>query len=110
VWAPVVVKAYPVADDAAGMLQGFKPVPVSTLLFKRSDDSLHHAVLLRAVRRDELLAKPVAANQCRVAATGKNEPVVRPKQERLRDTAQRAEAGDQGVLQGAASGCSLAAA
>jgi len=63
-----------------------------------------------AVRRDELLAKPVAANQCRVAATGKNEPVVRPKQERLRDTAQRAEAGDQCVLQGAASGCSLAAA
>ncbi len=38
-WASVVVKAYPVADHAAGMLQGFKAVPVGTLLFERSNES-----------------------------------------------------------------------
>ena len=52
----MVVEAYPVADDTAGMLQRLEAVPVGTLLFKRSDDSLDHTVLLRAVRRDELLA------------------------------------------------------
>src|SRR5690606_5460951 len=98
------------ADHAAGMLQGFEAVPMGTLLFKRPDDPFHHAVLLWAMRRDELLAQAVAANQRRVAATRKNEAIVRPKQERLGDTAQRAEAGDQGVFQGAACGCGLAAA
>jgi len=51
VWTPVVVKAYPVADHAAGMLQGFESMPVGTLFCKRSDDPFHHAVLLRAARR-----------------------------------------------------------
>src|SRR5690606_23057634 len=84
--APVVVKAYPVADHATSVLQGFEAVPVGTLLFKRSDDPFHHAVLLWAVWRNELLAQAVAANQRRIAATGKNETVVRPKQERFGDT------------------------
>lgn len=47
--APVVVKAYPVANDTAGMLYGFEAVAVGTLLFKRSDHSLDHAILLWAV-------------------------------------------------------------
>src|SRR5690606_6863803 len=68
-----------------------------------------HAVLLWAMGRDELLLKAVAANQCGIAATGKNEPVVRPKQERRRHTAQCPEAGNQCVLQGAASRRRLAA-
>ncbi len=78
-WASVVVKAYPVADHAAGMLQGFKAVPVGTLLFERSNDAFDHTVLLRAMWRDEFLSKAVAANQCGIATTGKNEPIVRPK-------------------------------
>ena len=96
--APVVIKAYPVADHAAGMLQGFEAVPMGTLLFKCSDDPFHHAVLLWAVRRDELLAQAVTAYQCRVAATRKNEAIVRPQQERLRNTTQGAKACDQGVF------------
>jgi len=76
VWAPVVVKAYPVANYAAGVLQGFEAVPVSTLLFKRSDNSFHHAVLLRAMRRDELLAQAITTDQRCIAATGENEPIV----------------------------------
>jgi len=76
VWAPVVVKAYPVANDTAGMLYGFEAVAVGTLLFKRSDHSLDHAVLLWAVGRDELLTQAVTTHQGRVAARGKNQPVV----------------------------------
>jgi len=62
------------------------------------------------MRRDELLAQAVAANQRRIAATGKDQAIVRPKQKRLRDAAQCAEAGDQGVLQCATGSCGLAAA
>jgi len=83
---------------------------MSALLFKRPDDPFDHTILLWAMRRDELLPKAVAGHQRGVAAAGKNEPVVRPKQERLWHTAQRTEAGDQSVLQSAAGGCRLAAA
>jgi hypothetical protein len=36
------------------------------LLFQRADHSFHHAVLFGRVRRDELLAKSVAAHQLRI--------------------------------------------
>ncbi len=49
--------------------------------FSVRDHALHHAVLLGRVRRDELLAQAVAANQCGVAATGEDQAVVRAKQE-----------------------------
>ena len=56
VWALVVVERDPVADHAAGVLQGLKAVPTRALLFQGSDNALHHAVLLRTMRRDEFLA------------------------------------------------------
>lgn len=46
----------------------------------------------------KLLAQAVTAYQCRLATTRKSEAIVRPQQERLRKTAQGAEAGDQCVL------------
>lgn len=64
----MVVKADPIPDDTAGVLQGLEPVAVNALIFKGSDDPLDHAVLFRAVGRDELLAQPIAFNQGRVAA------------------------------------------
>ncbi len=57
--APVVVKAYPVPYDTAGMLDGLEAAPMRALFFQRADHTLDHAVLLWAVRRDELLAQPV---------------------------------------------------
>jgi len=56
--APMVTKCNSVADHAAGMLQGFEAMPVHALLLQRSDHALHHAVLLRAVRRYEFLLQP----------------------------------------------------
>lgn len=57
----MVVKTDPVANHTAGMLDGFEAVPMGTLLFKSPDDAFHHAILLWAMLRDELLAQAVAA-------------------------------------------------
>ena len=68
----VVVEADPVADHSAGVLQRLEAMPMYALLFERTDHSLHQAVLLRRVGRDELLSKSVAAYQCGEAATGED--------------------------------------
>jgi len=54
-WALVVVKGDPVTDGTAGVLNAFKALPVRALLLKRTNDTFHHAVLLWAMWRDELL-------------------------------------------------------
>src|ERR1700761_6140099 len=95
---PGVVEANPVADDSAGVLQGLEPMSMHALLLERSDQPFHHAVLLRAVRRDELLAQSVAAYEGCVIATGKDQPVIRSQQEGLGDSSQSAEARDQRLL------------
>ena len=73
--AAAVIEINPVANDAAGVLLGFEAVAVRALLLECSDDALDHAVLLRAVRGDELLLQAVAADQAREVAAGKNEPI-----------------------------------
>ena len=55
----VVVEADPLCDDTRGVLLGFEAVTMNTLLFQRPDNPFDHAVLLRAVRGDELLSKPM---------------------------------------------------
>ena len=102
-----VVEAYPVTDDTACVLQGLKAMTMRALLLERTDDPLGHAVLLWAMRRDELLAQAIAAYQCGIAARGKNQAVIRAQQERLGYATQRPEAGDQRRLQGCTSGTSL---
>lgn len=52
------------------MLQRFEAVPMHALLLERSDHPLDQAVLLRAVRRDELLVQPVASDQRRDVGAG----------------------------------------
>jgi len=46
------------------------------LLFQSSDEPFDHAVLLWAVRGDELLLEASTAHETRVGPRGKNEPVV----------------------------------
>lgn len=74
----VVVKANPVFDHLVGMQQGLESVIVFTLVFEGSDRPLGHAVLLRAVRRDEFLPQAIALDQRRVATAGEHQLVVRP--------------------------------
>ena len=63
------------------MLQTLKAVAVYALILERPDHPLDHPVLLRTVGRDEFLFQPVAFDQCRVAAAGEHQTVVRPEQE-----------------------------
>jgi hypothetical protein len=59
-----------------GMLDRLEALPMDALLFQGTDHALGHAVLLRAMRRDELLAQSVAAYQRRVASRGKHQAIV----------------------------------
>jgi len=51
----VVIKMDPITDHSTSVLQCFKPLPMDALLSQGSDHPLHHAVLLRAMRRDEVV-------------------------------------------------------
>ena len=99
--ALVVVKLYPVADYAAGVLQCLKAVAMRTLLLQSTDHTLHHPILLRTVWRDEFLLETITTDQGREVATGENQAIVATQKERSRYTAQRAKAGNQRMLQGA---------
>ena len=72
---PGVVEADPLCDDTRGVLLGFEAVTMYLLLFRRPDDPFDHAVLLRAVRGDELLSKPITAHETRVGSRGEDQPV-----------------------------------
>ena len=95
----MIVEPDPVCNHPASVRQAFKAVPVRALLFQRADHPLHHPVLLRRVRRDELLLQTVAFHQRGVAATGKHQAVVAAQQEALRHPPQAAKAVDQCVFQ-----------
>jgi hypothetical protein len=72
---------------------------MNALLFQRSDDAFDYAVLLRAVRGDELLTKTITTHEARIGSRGKNEPIVRPQQERCRNACERPEPRDQRLLE-----------
>ncbi len=74
--SPIVVKADPVSNDAHCVLLAFEAVPVNALLLQRSDNALHHPILLRAMRRDKLLLQPIAPNQARIISAGEDQAIV----------------------------------
>ena len=96
---PIVVKSDPVTDDSHRMRLTFEAMPVDALFLERPDDALDQSVLLRAMRRDELLFQPIAADQARIVPTGKNQPIVRAQQKRTGDPPQRPKPGDERLLQ-----------
>nr|WP_291054382.1 hypothetical protein [Hyphomonas sp.] len=107
-WLSVVVEADPVSDDARGVLEVFETVPVDMLVLQGTDDAPDHAVLLWAVRGDELLAKSIDSDELGEGPAGKNQPVVTPEEERLADSAEGPEPGDKRLLTCAAGGRCLA--
>jgi hypothetical protein len=88
-----------VADNPADVLQSLEAMTMRALLLQCSDQPLHHPVLLRGMRSDELLPQAVATNQGGVAARGEDQAVVRAKKEGLRDSSKSAEASNQRLLQ-----------
>ena len=95
----MVIEADPIPNHATGVLQGLEPVAMNALILEGSDDPLDHAVLLGAVRRDELLAQAVAFDQGRVASAGEDQAVVRSQKERRLHTAEMAISSNQSLLQ-----------
>ena len=71
-WALVVVKANPVTNDPAGVLQALEAVPMHALLLERTNHPLDQAILLGAVRGDEFLTQAIASDQGREAAAGED--------------------------------------
>ena len=90
-----VVEYDPVADGAARMGEPLEALPMHALLLQRPDKALYHAVLLRTVRGDELVAQAVAADHLRVIPAGEDEPVVAAQEELSVDASERAEPGDE---------------
>jgi hypothetical protein len=78
---------------------GFKAMAMDELLLQRSDHTLDHAVLLWAVRRNELLSKPVAAHHAGVSPRRDDQPIIRPQQKRAVAAPEAAEACDQRLLE-----------
>ncbi len=72
--------------------------------FERPDEALDHAVLLQALRRDELLFQPVATDDGGEVVAGEDESIVRAQQELLLDAAHGAKPGGQHLLQGGTGG------
>ena len=97
--ATVVVEANPLPDDTRGVLLSFEAMTIHALLFQRSGDALDHAVLLRAVRRDEPLPKTITAHEAGIGSRGEGQLVIRPQQERHRNSSERPEPRDQRLLE-----------
>ena len=72
----LVVEADPVADHTAGVLQALEAVSMHALPFERTDYTFDHPVLLRVMRRDEVLAPTVTLRQRGEASAGKHQSVV----------------------------------
>lgn len=98
----IVVEGNPVTQNMAGMLDRFKAVTMNALFLDRTDQSFDHAVLLWAMRGNELLLQSVAFDQRRVAAGSEDQPIIGSKQERSFHFAQRAISADERLLE-----CSL---
>ena len=75
--ATVVIEVDPVADDTGCVLDAAEAMFMNALLLERPDHPLDHPVLLRAVRRDDLLLQAIAADDGREMATGEDQPVAR---------------------------------
>lgn len=74
--AAAVIKADPVADCARCVLEVVEALAIDALFLQRPDDTLDHAVLLRAVWRDWLMLQAVAADQRGVVATGEDKAII----------------------------------
>ena len=84
-WPSVVVESDPVSNGSHRVRLALKAMAMHALLFECPDHTLDHPVLLRTMRRDELLLQPIATNQTCIMAAGKNEPIIRAKQKRAGD-------------------------
>jgi hypothetical protein len=103
--AAIFVETDLVANGPSSVLNAFKAMSVYALFLQCSDDAFHHAVLLQAVRCDELLFQTIATNQSCEVPTSKNQPVVGSEKNLVLDCAKGPKSADQRVLQSGTRGC-----
>lgn len=75
--ALLVVEGDPISNHPCSVQLALETMPVHALPLQRPDHSLHHAVLLLAMWRDELPSQAIAAHQSRVIPSGKHQATVR---------------------------------
>lgn len=86
----VIVEAASLFDDSRGVLLGLAAMTMHALLFQLPDNAVDHAVLLRAMRRDELLPKSITAHEARIGP--------RALSDLSRNASERPEPRDQRLL------------
>lgn len=72
-----MVKADPVADSACGVWYAIEALEIDALPFQGPDHTIDQAVLLQAMRRDELLPQGVAFHRGRVFSTLEAQAIAR---------------------------------
>ena len=108
VGSAVVVEVDPISNRSGCVLKAFEALPVDALLFQGSNDPLDHAVLLRAVRRYELLLEAVTSDELSECEAGKNQTVVGPQKERAFDLSERSVPRNESLLKSGPRRCGLA--
>ena len=65
-----------ISDCSCRVLKAFKAMPMQALLFKCTNDTFNQSILLRTVRRYELLFQAITSDETGVIATVKNEDII----------------------------------
>ena len=99
----MIVEVDPISNCSCCVLKAFEAMPVDALLLQSPNDAFDHAVLLRTVRRNELLFKTIAADQLSECEAGKNEAIIGTEEERALDLSQRSVAGNESLLKSCSS-------
>src|SRR5680860_1180170 len=95
----LVVPADPVPDLSPGVVEILKQMLSHALLLQAPEEAFDHAVLLRGIGGDELLAEMVVPESPPEPATLEDESVVTPRNGGVPLGTQGAEAGDTGFFQ-----------
>ena len=72
----MIVEVYPISNYSCCVLKAFEAMPVDALLFQRTNDAFDRPVLLRTVRRNELLFKTIASDELSECEAGKNKAII----------------------------------
>ena len=94
----MIVEVDPISSCSCCMLEAFEAMPVDALLFQRPNDAFDHPVLLRTMRRNELLLEAVTSDQLSECEAGKNEAIIGTQEERTLDLPQRSVASNESLL------------
>ena len=72
----LVVPVDPVSNDPPRLLKRLEPVLSDTLVFQTAKEPLNQPILLRRIRRDELLLQPIVSTGLAKSPTLENQPVI----------------------------------